>query len=250
MDKLLIPKEADILHDEFKKLEDWFQFLEFIKENFNNKFLYVEESKFCVRLSLQEKDNYVKTNIYDAIKNIPTLCFTIYSSTLRALRIIGSFYYVVQGFQEVKKGLRFTTKEEAIAFVKKCIVNQLPRYILDDDIEIIGNDEIIVYRKEDFIKVLPLVVESIKQSRYSFSEITKEIILNEFNDCYVYFVWVSFEMTGRGYVCLDKESVEQHNQHYEESKEERVWGWGDKMVKVCDLNEAELNEIVENLKKY
>ena len=184
-DILLSPQEVDTLHDEFIKLEDWPKFLEFVKENYNDRFLFVTKGRSIVPFSLKEHDNCEKTNLYDAIADFPKRSFTIYSGLVRNFRQIGSFYYVVNGFYEFEDGKRFATKEEAIAFVHDNIDEIATSIIFQGKAEILGNGEIIVFREEDVISKYANkeLLESITNSQYSFNEITPEILLNEFYDC-------------------------------------------------------------------
>ena len=99
--------------------------------------------------------------------------------------------------------------------------------------------------KEEYIETFPELVESIRKSHYSFDEISKEILINEFYDCYVYEVWVSYESTGwAGYriETFAESDIEDWK------NDDNTYGWGADKIRIKNIPERDLDEIVKQIK--
>ena len=102
------------------------------------------------------------------------------------------------------------------------------------------------------------LLESILNSQYSLGEITPEILLNEFYDCYIYKYVTSYENYGSvSYSLTNKGFKEVDEFHKNDDSVNSANSWGGKKIKINELktckNEPDkrvLYEILQSIRSF
>jgi predicted RNA-binding Zn-ribbon protein involved in translation (DUF1610 family) len=115
-----------------------------------------------------------------------------------------------------------------------------------DDEDPCKNKNIIEHKNEFTDKEL---LQSIYQSQYSLGDITQEILLSEFSDCYVYQYTVSFENYGTVFYLLTSKAVAAYDENYKnDDSVNSANAWGGEKIKICDIGKDALCKITQDIK--
>jgi len=241
MDNLLKPEEVEILIDQIQKKEGHHLFFETCK----NRFIFYNNDGVLLNydFSLVPKDGYHYDTIHNAIQK--TRAFRDFvDAVLYALKKISNFYYAINRHGDIVKNKKFSTREEAISFVKDYINKVIDADEPLDDIVVLGCDEEIPFRKEEFAVSFPELEESIKNSKYKLKQISIDILKKEFFDCYVMDCVVSYENYGWAGYLIESKAMSRIKDW---KNEDRVNAWHANKKRIKNIPDKYLGEIISQI---